>query len=737
MIRIRPGRSWRLNPGYLGELRALTAPRARGFNGSEILDVLGLEVDGVDIAAGVGEAQVLVAVDELVQALLALGEGSPAAQATIGPGPTELVLEARGPDVLLTLASLSPPARLLASGLLIDATRLRGAALAAARSLLLDLLAISSVLEKTPLAKRLAAGCSALAKRPTRARTGWPSVDGARAIAVKASGTGGVRCEISAPVETMARVAARAEAPGAPLAVHLGRGTVTLRVKDAPALSCEEPLLFTLRNLVREAAALVEAWEAGDRAFTLPLGALELRCDLTRDEVRAPGWKHAWEASPAQLASALATAAHTFAERALRTGGKAPDELLSDLRSRARELLRHCKDLSSGDLRRAPGLVSAPAPSAAARPLQAPLSRGRIRRLAYREIFREPIAALVGAPLLLPQGPLVLRFADALEARDASSGARLWRLAASPGALARGHDLFFAEPGDALVRLDATSGEVRWRRRMGFSQHPARLWPAPNGVLRALPGEGLALVLDGGTLAFRARLPGGAPTALVAADGVIVAALASGSLAGLDPTDGRVLWKRRCKVSALVPSGSRALVLSPGALAAVDAATGEPAWEHPLQAVSTGPVIAADAVLAIADGAVQALGLADGAPRFSRPLPWASQLAVADEPDEHGHRGSTVIATGAGGEAMRLDERGAAKWALDADGQGPAKPALIERGVVLLSRGQTALHSAAEGLLLGQLPQADAAALAPDLTCAMVSGGELSLHRLATHLSVV
>ena len=98
MIRIRPGRSWRHNPAYLRDLRA-------GTGGADILDVLGIEVDGVDIAAGVGEAQVLVAVAELAQALQHLAEGEPAAQATIGPGPTELVLESRGHDLLLTLVT--------------------------------------------------------------------------------------------------------------------------------------------------------------------------------------------------------------------------------------------------------------------------------------------------------------------------------------------------------------------------------------------------------------------------------------------------------------------------------------------------------------------------------------------------------------------------------------------------------------------------------------------------------
>ena len=75
-----------MNPSYLGELRALDG-RSGGFTGAEILDVLGIEVDGVDIAAGLGEARVLAAVEELARALLHLGAGEPAAQATVGPGP--------------------------------------------------------------------------------------------------------------------------------------------------------------------------------------------------------------------------------------------------------------------------------------------------------------------------------------------------------------------------------------------------------------------------------------------------------------------------------------------------------------------------------------------------------------------------------------------------------------------------------------------------------------------------
>src|SRR5207253_2479892 len=99
MVRIRPGRSWRPNPGYLERLQALHGPGARRFDASAILDVVGIEVDGVDIAAGVGEGAILLAVAELAEALVRLAEGAPAAEATVGPGFTEALFEARGTDV--------------------------------------------------------------------------------------------------------------------------------------------------------------------------------------------------------------------------------------------------------------------------------------------------------------------------------------------------------------------------------------------------------------------------------------------------------------------------------------------------------------------------------------------------------------------------------------------------------------------------------------------------------------
>ncbi|MCA1829719.1 MAG: PQQ-binding-like beta-propeller repeat protein [Myxococcales bacterium] len=714
MIRIKPGRSWRMNPAYVGELRALKSPR--GFTGAEILDVLGVEVDGVDIAAGVGEARVLVAIDELSQALLRMGDGEPAAQATIGPGPTELVLEARGPDLLLTLVSLAPPARVLSSGLLVDARKMRSATLHAARGLLLDLLAISPVLSAAPLAQRLGQSCSRLARPPTKVARRWPAREAAARAMVFHPADARRRSEslqLQLPPETAARLHGRGDVRFAPLAPHLGNGSLALVRRGAPGLVCEGPPYLILRNLLGEAERLVEAWETGARSIAVHFGPHELSCDLTNDEIRAPGWRQPAALPALRVARLVALAALGYADEA-----DEEDELAQDLRERAHQLERHCHDLETGDLRRAPETVAAPAaPQELQR--QGPLTQGRMRRLVYREAWRAPAPGAVRA-LPFGHGPVLAELPGALHARDAETGDPLWTVPAAPGAVARGLELFYAEPGDALVRLDVATGEVRWKRRLRGAAHPARLWALPGGVARSLPGEGLAVAADEGTLAFRTKLPGGAPTSLLAVDRVLVAALGSGSLAGLDPADGRILWKRRCSVVEMLANGSRALVLSEGALMCVDPHSGEQVWEREVPAGSRSLTIAHGNALLLGGEAALAFSAGDGAPRPSTPLPWARDLAAGDDPE-------AVIATG-DGHAARLDGK---RWSIALEDAGAAQ---IQRGIALVG---PRLFDVQEGLLVAQVPPSRAATLAPDLSVALLIDDEIAVWRLATHLSLL
>jgi outer membrane protein assembly factor BamB len=349
-----------------------------------------------------------------------------------------------------------------------------------------------------------------------------------------------------------------------------------------------------------------------------------------------------------------------------------------------------------------------------------------VRRLVYREAWRKPAA---GALRLLPfaPGPLLIELPGQLEARDAETGTRLWKADAAPGAVARGPELFFAEPGDALVRIEVVTGEVRWKRRMRGAESPAQLWALAGGVLRSLPGEGLCLVSDAGTLSFRTRLPGGAPSQVAAVDRVLVAALGSGSLAGLDPSDARVLWKRRFKASALIACGPRALALSAVALACIDPHSGTPFWEREVPEESFALTVSEGSAVLLGAGGLLAFSLADGAPRPAQPLPWARFLTAADEPE-------VLIASGANGALARLTGK---RWEALPDGESPPSPAQLQRGVVLSRGASTLLYDAAEGLVLAQLPPAREAALAPDLSCALIEADEVSMHRLTAHLSLL
>ena len=735
MIRIRPGRSWRLNPGYLDELRALSPPGARSFDGGGILDVVGIEVDGVDIAAGVGEAEVLVAVDELLAALRHLGEGSAAAQATVGRGPTELVLEARGPDVLLSLVTLAPPARMLASGLLLDSGRLWSAAAAAARSLAADLVRISPALVHSPLLRRLR-GAS---PRPPAGRTGapaWPHAEGRSFVA--RSGRGAVRCEVQVPAAAAARLADRTEVPQAQLAPLLGSGAVALRFAGAPALQSEGPVYLALRNLVREAEALVRAWEAGEPAFQLRFASIELTCDLTRDEVRAPGWRAPAAVAPAALALALAGAARAYAEKAQKLAGRPveSDDPLRDLRATAARLARHCAELASGELRRSPEVVAAPPPPKAVRAPQPPLSHGRIRRLVYRQGWRAPAEERPGAIWPSPGVVVTVGLHHAV-GRDAASGRTLFEEPCRFAVRAWNGDDLFVSGADSLARIDPLTGAARWRRRMPAA---AELWALPGGVIRAST-SGLERFSDAGTQAWRSRLPGGAPTEAIHAEGVLACA-GRGVLTALDAADGRPLWKRRVRVLALASSPGRLVALCGGArpanlLIAIDPHSGRVLWERPLpQGSEAALCVWTDSALIVSGERrreLTAARLGDGTRRFSTALPFPGHaLLVADE--------QALIATGPGGAAARIDERGRIAWQLEPEGDSPAERALLQRGVALLRRGGVLLCETASGHELARLASGPPklAAVADDMSVALLDEDDvLSFHRLATHLSVV
>jgi len=106
-VRIRIGESWKHNPAYRRALVALAEGRSRGFSPREIVDVLGIEVDGVDLARGAAEAPLLDAMAALVRAARSLAAAEGSACVVLPRAPVELRLARSGDDVRLSLALVS------------------------------------------------------------------------------------------------------------------------------------------------------------------------------------------------------------------------------------------------------------------------------------------------------------------------------------------------------------------------------------------------------------------------------------------------------------------------------------------------------------------------------------------------------------------------------------------------------------------------------------------------------
>jgi len=160
-------------------------------------------------------------------------------------------------------------------------------------------------------------------------------------------------------------------------------------------------------------------------------------------------------------------------------------------------------------------------------------------------------------------------------------------------------------------------------------------------------------------------------------------------------------------------------------------------WERPLPDGSEAALCLWSESALIVSGErrreLTAARLADGTRRFSVGLPFPGHaLLGADE--------QALIATGPGGAAARIDERGRVAWHLEPEGDAPAERALLQRGVALLRRGGVVLCEAGSGHELARLAAEPpkVAAVADDMSVALLDDDDiLALHRLATHLSVI
>src|SRR6266511_3322367 len=106
MIRIRTGAAWRHDPALLAALRP-GAGSARAAAARAVVDALALEVDGVDVAAGLAEGPLLPTLEALLRAVARVVGGASHATVPFQDGEVELLIRRRGRSALLTVVVLS------------------------------------------------------------------------------------------------------------------------------------------------------------------------------------------------------------------------------------------------------------------------------------------------------------------------------------------------------------------------------------------------------------------------------------------------------------------------------------------------------------------------------------------------------------------------------------------------------------------------------------------------------
>lgn len=738
MIRIRTGASWLDDPRVSGALRD-ASPRERAAAAREISDALAIEVDGIDLAAGRAEAPLLPSLEELLRAVARLLSGAPQVSVVLGDGGLELVLRRRGGSALLTVVALGRPSRLLARDVEVEVDALAAAALDAAADFCRDLaLAV-------PGATRDARALRAAVRALSRLQPGPAAAPGPGFTVGHGPEPGRLGCAIE--LADQEGLLATYEGGRPDLGSLLAPGAVVLRGPDgADLLAIPGHPFLALRDLAAAADRALCAARRKQPAVEIALarpgrGVSLLALDLDGGTTSLDGRPVA--CPPLALLRAFAEAALDFCRLARsRNPRQAENGHLSELESAATDRMVELDELAGGDLSR-PGAEAPPArPRLGLVPDRRPLGPGRLRRLSFRRLASvevgEPVALAARGHRLLAAGR------DALVCLDWRTGEALWR--------GRGASLAVLLPGtvvasraDRLRALSPASGRPRWERDVPGAP--------PSGA--ALLGAGPLALVEAGALTgldpqtgetlWRFTAPGASRTWATSFGPVLVAGSDTGFLHGLD-AEGRLLWRVRAPgplLRAPTPWGAGCLALcetaSGSALLAVDAATGVRRFEAPLELLPSGAptpwgrrlvvpgTVAGDPVVTVLERT--------GALAWSAASPLAGAAAALAS-------GPLLVVRDAEGALTALERDGRTRWtrpAPEASWRGP-RPLALSREAVVVAGDGIACHALETGEMIGALPGVSAAQLVvgADLSLAALDlDGQLTVHRLGTHLSVL
>jgi hypothetical protein len=743
VLRIRIGEAWRSDPRLQAALRRDGPARAAAVR--DIVDVLSIEVDGVDIAAGRTEGPVVETASALVAAVGRLAAGAPEASIPFQDGAIELVLRRRGGSALLSVVRLTRPARVVAHEVEVDLEALAAASREAAAEWCRHLAAVAPPAAALPEIRRLLRAAGRAAR--VRSEPPGPPSPSPRVLRTRRR-RGLPACSFEIHDDDGRLLGWRGR--GADLASLLVPGRVTLRGDDGrEILSLPGAPYLLLRDLASAALRIAGSGDRGQLSFELaPAGRrapVRVDVDVVGGRIAVDG-RPGGAVHPLSLARALLEGAADFcAVVTARNPAQARNSRLSDLRDAAAEGLAHVRELADGErtATRSRRLRAA----RPRRPAGAPVGPGRLRRVSFRRMAMADVGAPSG-PGLLHAGAQVVAFGqEATLAFDAAGGEVRWR---APGSLAwaRAEDRLVTATVDGFSALDLATGRALWSRASPRPGSPPReLLAAAGGRVAAVAG-GSVWTLDAasGTPGWAFDSPGALRLEVGRFGALLVAAADTGLVHGLDP-EGGVAWRLRGPgpVAATPSAGAGACLLlfqAPlgATVVAVDAATGRRRFETPLDLTPTGPPIAFAGRIAVpgrvAGDPVVAVLESDGLPAWTGTVPLgAGAVALAPAP-------ASLLAKTADGACALLDRDGAPLWV-----QGPGGTPTVGnlapvawRGLVLVPAEEVAVLDLRRGRPLGHLPAAAPARLlvaGEEAAWTLDGEGLVVGARLDRHLAVV
>jgi outer membrane protein assembly factor BamB len=423
---------------------------------------------------------------------------------------------------------------------------------------------------------------------------------------------------------------------------------------------------------------------------------------------------------------------------------QAGNSLLVDLEQSASSCLAQVVELREGD--RTSGSRRRVRVRREPRASPAPLAPGRIHRVSFRRTASADIGPPAGGGLFLLPGLLVACGRDRTLALDPAGGAERW---SAPGAIraSAGDGRVALLRADAIEVRDAATGAVLWSRRPPEAGPGSSLALVPRGQLLVSSGATVsAFDPAGGQPLWSFTSPGAARVRLLPLGDLLVVASDGGMLHALDPA-GHVAWRLRgAGPLATPPVGTSrsclfAFVTPNGAtLAAVDPATGERRFESSLDFAPDGPPLRVAGRIVIAgrvagDGVLAALE-EDGSHAWTEPSPTGGIPALAPRP-------GGLLAKGPDGSCAALDRDGRTLWLRSAEGR-PSPPGNLPpvavRGLVLVAAEEVEWLDGTTGRPVGRVPAHAPARLAvgDDLATWTLDGdGLLSGARVRGHLAVV